>query len=632
MLRRYGLEIALAIAIVCFAWAWFAGGVLSQLLLGLLAGILGTVVAIRWGRAGIRLLIWRLRNRLIVAYIFISLIPILMVTLLTIYGAKYLGGQVAVYLVNAELDRRVSALEGAAQALARVRPDRRSGLLDRFGTLFQNRFPNLQVILEEQGLSDPGAPPEKWGPASGIVVHGKLLYLWARAVEENARVTLLAPVSRRWLADLSPGLGHVSIIHFPIPGSSRVLMRLHDSEGLAEDAQPVALPSAVNTMDFEVLWASETPVNVWEKPLHTERALLVVRSRLSAVLNVLFSLKGEAPIAKLLYGLTMGLFLVEIISVYIGVSVTRSITGAVHQLYEGTQRVIQGDFSHRIPVQGDDQITELSRSFNKMTENLENLLLVAKEKQRMEAELEIARQVQSQLFPQTVPVLKNLQLKAFCNPARMVSGDYYDYQTLTDRKVTLALGDVAGKGASAALLMASLQACLRMQVQELKESHSSQWPAAISTSRMMSRFNAHLYANTSPEKYATFFLSVYDDQSGLFVYTNAGHLPPLLIRGGQAKFLDVNGLIVGAFPFAQYEESSFILEPGDLLVAYTDGITEPENEFGEMFGEQRLAGTLLKCGHLDNDGIVRNVIESVQAFTGSPELQDDMTLVVARRL
>lgn len=187
------------------------------------------------------------------------------------------------------------------------------------------------------------------------------------------------------------------------------------------------------------------------------------------------------------------------------------------------------------------------------------------------------------------------------------------------------MGDVAGKGISAALLMATLQSSLRAQVRSASDGRS-----AVSTSALVARLNEQLFADTSPEKYATFFFSVYDDSEKTLVYTNAGHLPPLLFRGGEASRLDVNGMVVGAFPFAQYGESRLELEPGDLLLAYTDGVTEPENEYGEMFGEQRLIEVVRR--HLDGnlEDVARQVMIGVQEWTGSPELQDDMTILLAR--
>jgi len=291
---------------------------------------------------------------------------------------------------------------------------------------------------------------------------------------------------------------------------------------------------------------------------------------------------------------------------------------------------MHGDFSHLIQVTGRDQLAELSTSFNTMTQNLERLLAVAKEKERMQAEIEIARGVQDQLYPKAPPEFEGLRVLGMCDPARMVSGDYYDYQ-LVDGKLAIAIGDVAGKGISAALLMASIQAAMRMELRASSDGAASMSGLRFSTARMVSELNQQLHATTSPEKYATFFFAIYDPQTGLLTYTNAGHLPPVLFRDGASTLLDVNGTVVGAFPFAKYEESKLELRAGDLLVCYTDGITEPENEYGEMFGEERLIELVAKNAERDEAQIIESLMESVRQWTGVPELSDDMTVLLARK-
>ena len=163
-----------------------------------------------------------------------------------------------------------------------------------------------------------------------------------------------------------------------------------------------------------------------------QRDYLLVDTRFSAVLGIVFGQKADWSDLALTFILALitVFLLVEIASLYAGVKLTRTITGAVHELYEGTQHVQQGDFSYRIPVQGKDQLAELSQSFNAMTQNLGRLIVVAKEKERLESELGIAREVQNQLFPKHAPDTTNLELRGVCNPARMVSGDYYDFMTL----------------------------------------------------------------------------------------------------------------------------------------------------------------------------------------------------------
>lgn len=609
--RSYRLEYAFGAVAVLLAWAIFSESLLWLPLLACAIVLLGILLA-RWGRRILKPLIWRLRNRLIVAYLFMAVIPLVLLALLTATMARYVGGQVAVYLVQTEFDRRVAALNETAWMLTQAPVADRARLADAVKLTSGERFPGLEINV---GPRSSQGPPR--ATSAGLMVRDRKLYLWARAIAANAEGTLLVPVTRGWMADLVPGVGAVSVISDETP---RQRLEFHHDE--SGETSAGAVPPPVNRYDLEILWGGDTRVDVWEKAGGKERAILAVRSRISALLKVLRTRETRADIPNLLYLYLLLFALVEVISIYLGVSITRSITAAVHDLSEGTERVMAGDFAHRIPVAGDDQIGELGQSFNKMTENVERLLRVAKENERLQAELEIARQVQAQLFPRSTPVMHGLQLNALCNAARMVSGDYYDYQAIDSHRVAIALGDVAGKGVSAALLMASLQACLRMQLREM---------AGGDIAKVMSRINVQLHASTAPEKYATFFLAIYDDESGEFTYTNAGHLPPVLIREGKATMLDVNGIPVGAFPFAQYDCSRLMLEPGDLLVGYTDGITEPENEFGEMFGEQRLIDLLVKSAKLEPEAILAAVIDSVRRFTGSPELQDDMTLMIARR-
>jgi sigma-B regulation protein RsbU (phosphoserine phosphatase) len=188
--------------------------------------------------------------------------------------------------------------------------------------------------------------------------------------------------------------------------------------------------------------------------------------------------------------------------------------------------------------------------------------------------------------------------------------------------------------------MATLQSSLRSQLQSALEiaatagnglGNNSLLPL-LSTSHLVSRLNNQLHAYTSPEKYATFCFGIFDEPTGIFTYTNAGHLPPLLVHEGVAERLDVNGTVVGAFPFAKYDESRVELKSSDLLVCFTDGITEPENEYGEMFGEDRLIELIARSSHLNDEQIIEVVLESVREWTATDELQDDMTLLLARRV
>ena len=226
------------------------------------------------------------------------------------------------------------------------------------------------------------------------------------------------------------------------------------------------------------------------------------------------------------------------------------------------------------------------------------------------------------------PKPNRLELRGVCNPARMVSGDYYDFMPLPPDSLAFAIGDVAGKGISAALLMASIQSTMRTQLAAVNGNANHRFSAA----QLVGTLNRQLYATTAPEKYATFYFAIYDEATHALTYTNAGHLAPMLLRGHQFQMLDSTGTVVGAFPVAHYEEKTLILEPGDLLVAYTDGIVEPENVYGEQFGEERFQEVLLKYAKDDSTELIARTMEAVVEWTGAGELQDDMTMVVARRI
>jgi sigma-B regulation protein RsbU (phosphoserine phosphatase) len=389
------------------------------------------------------------------------------------------------------------------------------------------------------------------------------------------------------------------------------------------------VPAAQNLFDFGLLAPYLVDVPRWDSPRKHDRLILYVRTRASAVLGKVFQKLDWAELALGIFIAVSIIFLiVEMVSLIVGVQLSRTITGAVHELYEGTQRIKEGDFSYRIPVNGSDQLAELTSSFNTMTQNLGRLIVVAKEKERLESELAIAREVQKQLFPKDVPFTKTLELKGVCSPARMVSGDYYDFMPVSDHALAFAIGDVAGKGISAALLMATIQSSMRAQL----GSSNGAGTKTFSTASLVATLNRQLYANTTPEKYATFYFALYEEATNSLTYTNAGHLSPMLVRAGEVQTLDSTGTVVGAFPIARYEERTVPLEHGDILVAYTDGIVEPENAYGEMFGEERLKDLVIKYSGADSSEIIAHTMEAVIQWTGSSELQDDMTMVVARRI
>jgi len=335
-----------------------------------------------------------------------------------------------------------------------------------------------------------------------------------------------------------------------------------------------------------------------------------------------------------------------VLALFIGYRLTGTMTRSVANLYTATQHINRGDLSYRIEVRERDQLAALQTSFNSMAASLEKLLVEQREKQRLENEITIAQEVQAQLFPRRASQLESLEVHGFCKPARTVSGDYYDFLPITASKLGLAVGDISGKGISAALLMATIHSAVRAYMLEGVPSpnapvlvgggngstlgnghfHGSE----ISPAALMYMLNRQLYSTTPMEKYATLFLALYDGSARCLTYSNAGHLPPMLLgEDGSVRRLETGGTVVGLFDDVRYEESTVSLGAGEIFLAYSDGVTEPENDYGE-FGEDRLIDLVRSNRHLPLERISELVTNAVYEWIGANEQPDDVTLVLAR--
>jgi phosphoserine phosphatase RsbU/P len=243
-------------------------------------------------------------------------------------------------------------------------------------------------------------------------------------------------------------------------------------------------------------------------------------------------------------------------------------------------------------------------------------------RERMNREVEIAREVQERLFPQTLPPIVGIEYSGACRPALGVGGDYYDFLALPGGHLGIAIGDVSGKGIAAALMMASLQASLRGEATRAPENLAA----------LVSNVNHLVYGASSDNRYATFYYAQYDPEMRRLTYVNAGHNPPMLFhRDGdnwQITRLEVGGTAVGALETFPYEQSAVTIAPGDIFIAFTDGISEAMNAADEEWGETRLIATVKQCGGLAPSEIIARVMQAADGFVGGAKQHDDMTLVV----
>jgi sigma-B regulation protein RsbU (phosphoserine phosphatase) len=244
------------------------------------------------------------------------------------------------------------------------------------------------------------------------------------------------------------------------------------------------------------------------------------------------------------------------------------------------------------------------------------------QRERLNRELEIAREVQEHLFPQRLPPVPGLDYCGQCLPAREVGGDYYDFLELPDGRFGIAIGDVSGKGVGAALMMASLEASLRALACVVQD------PADL-----MGRVNSLVYQASASNRYATLFYAQYHPATRCLTYVNAGHNPPVVLRnnGGNCQVLrlETGGPVIGLLP-QRYERGVFAHEPEDLVVLFTDGVSESMNARDEEWGEERLIELAKTCQALPPLEAVRRILAAAQTFAGGAPQHDDMTLVVLR--
>ena len=622
-------------------WTVFLGWATSILLL---------VLALRWLRDNV---MWSVRNRLIVTYLFIGGVPVTLAVSIALLSGYLVLGDLAIFNTVSEIKAEANRV-GAANAAAEEEITRHSSTPEKIAAADKS-FPGRSIsILPTSSL--PGWVKDGY---TGLVSEKGHIYLRAvnshRDSHGHEMVVSSIQFDRKFLARIASKVGSLTLysLDAQLNGDEKSLENALSNAQSATNTVASGrisagiVPDPVMPLDREFDFAGPIQVTDWLSG-STRTRILAGTTRISTVYSYLTASIGigSTSIVIVLIGLAIAFAIVVLIALLIGISLTRKITYSVANLYRATQHINRGDFSHRIDVRAKDQLAALQVSFNSMTDNLEKLIAEQKEKERLQSELEIAHEVQAQLFPRSNVGTSTLQLHGICRPARIVSGDYYDFLSYGPEQVMVAVGDISGKGISAALLMATIHSAVRAYEQEqlvsvgMAAAYGTTGRVAALESRvappspaqMLWLLNRHLFQSTQPEKYATLFLGFYDDEKHRLTYANAGHLPPIVLSAdGAVRRLETGGTVVGLFPDCDYAEETIELYPGDIFIAFSDGITEPENEFGE-FGEDRLVETVATNRHQPLERITEHVISAVQDWIGSTEQPDDITVVLARRI
>jgi sigma-B regulation protein RsbU (phosphoserine phosphatase) len=682
----------------------FIPGMLGGLAAGLqiLILIILTMVCIPLGWTFVRTrLLWSLRNKLIFTYVLIGAAPVVLIGTLVLVSAYVAAGQFAIHLVDTrvqtELNQMSAESENRLAQLAKIvdgRSTRDSMSIDmprEERAIMDSRRARLRrettCFLEGTSVFHTTASKHvplglpawatqlRGGAFRGIVADNGELYLVAveqQVLNDGRKFSVVSslPLDGSVVDLLAEGLGTVTV-H---PGTTGDAVSDTDADRRRKDGRGSSVPakvrggkdpSGINITDIPVRFPSTLAITDWAQG-QADNVTVFVDSRPSILYQQLFAATLSGWIMTVIrVSLTLLLLVfagIELLAFTMAVRISQTMTASIADLYEATQRVDRGDLDYRITVTRTDQLAELSRSFNVMIGSLRKLLVEQKEKERLQSELSIAQEVQANLFPHSAVDLPTLELHGVCRPARSVSGDYYDFLVFQEdvpsvdggrptrraAGVGIALGDISGKGISAALLMATLHSAVRAYQFASEQLHyassaleglmaSKQGVADAggwfqSPSQIMSLLNRHLFRSTQPEKYATLFLAHYDSATSVLTYSNAGQLPPFVLRrDGSVRRLEEGGTVVGLMDGMHYDEGRVSMAPGDIFIGYSDGVTEPENDFGD-FGEERLIEVVNRYRHEPLHVISAQVMLALDAWIGAEEQPDDITLVLARQL
>jgi phosphoserine phosphatase RsbU/P len=602
-----------------------------------------------------RAFLWRVRRKLVLSYVFLGFVPLVLVLAFVMTGAMLLYMMVANYMFRESFRDLAADVEQFAETSAieigRSTTDVQAALDRKYANL-SNQYPDLSMAA---------LPVES---ASGSVVvagawaHGRppaSVPSWVRlAGRFSGTLVSPAPAGSTTLiiraAIVTPDGRRVVVADLPV--DERIVQRLQVHTGArltgtnalgcgAPGTAPPVVDRGLRSLFRETVafmdctnWADGS---IGALSLSLDAPLGELTNRLAAVgSSEVAPRTAPAPLAgtdswwtvfiQLLVVLGGLLLVIQASALVMGGLLVRSITSAVHELFVGTERIQQGDFAHRIRIESRDQLEDLAGSFNRMSASIDHLLLVQRDKQRLDDELRIAREIQKSLLPVRPPAMAGLDIADLCEPAREVGGDYYDFFTLGPRRLAVLIADVSGKGTSAALYMAELKGLM------LALSRAEESPR-----RLLIEVNRHLADHLDNRSFITMTYAVIDLDERTMTSARAGHTPLIVVSRGRSEVVTSNGMVLGLrLPGASerfeqvLDEHTQPIAPGDVIVLYTDGVTEAMDAGGELFGDHALARVIAAEHDRDAAGIRERIVRDVRAFVGTAEPHDDMTMIVLK--
>ena len=652
---------------------------------GLALAIGAVYVVVKLVVLGKRHLLWRVRRKLMLSYVFVGFFPATLIVVFFLLCGFLLFYNFSSYLVQSHLrglaDQARFLAQGTAQEIQRGDGRDIAGIVERRQANATGELAGVSIAVvptdrtcpgrsAAAAAADPAAPARvvtagpwahvnppsaipAWFDCSGVAGVEAYSSPAAGAGTGERTDVLLRAVA---FPDLGRP-GYAVVVDLPVHEQISQQLRREtgiemrgasvapDSAGAARGVKPIAGRGG------EALAAREPATGIlgnlrsfleyrdWNTGesgtliLSTQLSIGELYERISSAQGLVSRNSSQALL--LILFVIGGLFiLIEVMALGTGLALAKSITGSVHELFTGTERVRHGDFTHKIAVTAQDQLGELAQSFNSMTASIEDLLREAAEKKRLEEELRIAREIQMSLLPQGALGMPGLSITALCVPAREVGGDYYDLFPIGEHRLGVLIADVSGKGTSAALYMAELKGLML----SLSQIHVSPRALLVAADRIM----AH---NLDARSFITMTYAIIDLHERTMTYARAGHTPLMYLPGDgtpagadgrRIRILVPDGMVLGlqmdgGRTFERLlEEQTIPLHDGDLYALYTDGISEAMNEADDCFGDERLGRILEEHSGLPSEELRERVLREIAAFVGTAPQHDDMTMILLR--
>lgn len=568
----------------------------------------------------LRMLFYRVRAKLLVAYVLTALVPLALGVVFILVSWLILVLAFSTRLVTNEFDAREAGLAAVAATGLSVAGSGTASKAD-LDAAFAHALTQHDssawtvvrdgVVLARRGEAPRAAPAWMEGDRfSGLVRDGEEKFVRAVDRRGTSFAIVQIPYDAALFAQLEEESGIVvSDLAVP-PVASAAGTRVQVSPQTSSSNTFVATH---DQFDWETGARSTVLIPFSVNPARLYDSLTPGRERFSQIL--LLALFVVAVIFACVY----------FVALLFGTALVRSITGSVHALSVGTRKLQGGDFSHRIIVHSKDQLGDLARSFNSMSQGIEDLLEQQGEKERMEEDLRVARNIQMSLLPQEYVEVEGLKIAAVCLPANEMGGDYYDLLPLSDHRLGVLIADVSGKGTSAALYMAELKGLIL----SLSRNHDS--PKSL-----LSELNEILAPNLDRRSFVTMTYAIIDSMKRTLRVARAGHNPLIHFDGrtGETRLLSPPGLALGFDSGERFraviQEVELPLVPGDSFLFFTDGISEAMNGRAELFGEGRLASILKEANALSSDDLKERILDEVRIFAAGESPHDDMTMVIVK--